>query len=102
MNIYLQMWLEFGLFIVSLYTRKLLLHFTDIILNSRNLTFFNEYVLNKWMNQWVNKWYFPKEISYFIKMYILIWCCKAHAKNKFQMLSTKYYIMFFGVIRFFS
>lgn len=39
--------------------------------------------------------------DYFIKMYILIWCCKAHAKNKFQMLSTKYYIMFFGVIRFF-
>ena len=28
-------------------------------------------------------------------------CCKAHTKKPFKMLSTKYSVTFFGIIRFF-
>lgn len=96
------MWLGLKLFIVSVYTRKLLLYFTDMILNVWNLTFFSEYVLNKWMDQWINEWYSPHRVSYFVKMYIQFDVAKLMAKKKnLKTLNTKYSVMFFGVISFF-
>lgn len=97
------MQLGLKLFIVSIYTRKLLLYFTDMILNVWNLTFFSEYVLNKWMDQWINEWYSPHRVSYFVKMYIQFDVAKLMAKKKknLKTLNTKYSVMFFGVISFF-